>query len=68
MIYFDNAATSFYKPNNVKQEVIKALDLYTANPGRSGHDYSIKTAEKIFNCREKVKNFFKADTFVSELS
>ena len=63
MIYFDNAATSFYKPQIVKDSVKFALENYTANPGRSGHNYSLKVAEKIFNVREKVKNFYKANDF-----
>ena len=46
-IYFDNAATSFYKPSNVKNAVKSALENLTANPGRSGHELSQKVAQKI---------------------
>jgi len=60
MIYFDNAATSFIKPKIVKNAVIEAINFYTANPGRSGHTLSQRVAEKIFDTREKVKDFFGA--------
>ncbi len=60
MIYFDNAATSFYKPEQVKVAVLNAFNKYTANPGRSGHNLSISTADVVFETREKVKQFFNA--------
>jgi len=63
MIYFDNAATSLVKPQVVKKEVVFAIENLTANPGRSGHFYSLKVAEKIYNIREKVKNFFNFNEF-----
>lgn len=63
MIYFDNAATSFYKPQVVKDSVKFAIEKYTANPGRSGHYFSMRVAEKIFKTREKVKNLFNSSDF-----
>ena len=60
MIYFDNAATSFYKPNVVKEAVKKSLDYLTANPGRSAHKPSQQIADVVFETREVVKNFFDA--------
>lgn len=58
MIYWDNAATTWPKPSTVRFNICKALCLYGANPGRSGHDFSLKTAERIYRCREKVSEFF----------
>ena len=58
MIYFDNAATSLYKPAHVKRAVMDAMEKYTANPGRSGHIKSMEVAEKIYDTREAVKEFF----------
>ena len=58
MIYFDNAATSLYKPAHVKCAVMDAMEKYTANPGRSGHIKSMEVAEKIYDTREAVKEFF----------
>lgn len=58
MIYFDNAATSGKKPQSVVDAVANALKNFSANPGRSGHDLSIKTADAVFKTREKIANFF----------
>ncbi len=63
MIYFDNAATSLYKPAQVKRAVIEAMNKFTANPGRSGHVKSMEVAEKIFETRESIKDFFGADNY-----
>ncbi len=60
MIYFDNAATSFTKPKEVEMAVCEAVKNRTANPGRSGHSLSQKVAEKIFETRENLKEFFGA--------
>lgn len=58
MIYFDNAATTKYKPFCVKTAVIKSLFFYSANPGRSAHKLSIKCAEQVFLTRKAVSSFF----------
>ena len=58
MIYFDNAATSFPKPVEVIKTVNSAFNLYGANPGRSGHDFSISSANQVYLCREAVDRFF----------
>ena len=53
MIYFDNSASTIFKPKNVQRAVMSALTNYTANPGRSGHIEAIKTATEIENVRQK---------------
>ena len=63
MIYFDNAATSFFKPESVKKLVINSINKLTANPGRSGHIPSQKVAMKIYETREIVKDFFNASEY-----
>ena len=63
MIYLDNAATSFNKPNEVKSSVINAINTLTANPGRSGHNLSLKAGQMVFETRELVKDFFHAKTY-----
>lgn len=60
MIYFDNAATSYPKPDNVPQSVLKANLFYGGNPGRSGHKLSLLTSEKIFSVREQIAKLFNA--------
>ncbi|MBQ2419998.1 MAG: aminotransferase class V-fold PLP-dependent enzyme [Clostridia bacterium] len=59
MIYLDNAATTYPKP----QSVIKAVDdalKKSANPGRSGHTLSQSTAISVYEAREKLKDMFSA--------
>lgn len=50
LVYLDNAATSFPKPPEVVDAVVKALTL-TANPGRSGHRLSLNAARLIYEAR-----------------
>ncbi len=61
LIYLDNAATTFPKPKNVYQKTFYETQKYGANPGRSGHNLSLKTSEAVFRTRKKVKEFFGAD-------
>ena len=61
-VYFDNAASSFPKPENVIRAVNENLRKNTSNPGRSGHKLSVEAAEEIFNARETVSDFFGCDT------
>ncbi len=58
MIYFDNAATTFPKPIEVVKTVTAALNLYGANPGRSGHDLSVSAANQVYLCRGTLDRFF----------
>ncbi|MBU5483658.1 aminotransferase class V-fold PLP-dependent enzyme [Clostridium sp. MSJ-11] len=58
MIYLDNAATSFPKPEKVYNEVLNCMKNYAANPGRSSHDLSIKASAKILETREEIASFF----------
>ncbi len=58
MIYFDNAATSYPKPQEVIKSVNSAFNLYGANPGRSGHNLSISAANQVYLCREALDRFF----------
>lgn len=61
MIYFDNAATTFPKPRSMSVEIERCIREYCGNPGRSGHILSIKAAEKIYECRETLSDFFGSD-------
>lgn len=58
MIYFDNGATTFPKPKRVPRAVDQAFRTYGANPGRSGHEMSMQTAVKVYECRESAANLF----------
>ncbi len=70
MIYLDNAATSYPKPQEVINAVNTAFYKYGANPGRSGHDMSIMSAEEVYRCRQKLNDFFNGygSEFVSFFS
>lgn len=61
MIYLDNGATTFPKPRSVVRAVNDALTVYGANPGRSGHDMSLKSSEVMYNCRESAAKLFDID-------
>lgn len=54
MIYLDNSASSLIKPKSVLKAVLNGLTIYSANPGRSGHKQTIKTALEVEKTREKV--------------
>ncbi|WP_315121591.1 aminotransferase class V-fold PLP-dependent enzyme [uncultured Clostridium sp.] len=58
MIYLDNAATTFPKPEKVYDEVLNCMRNYAANPGRSSHDLSIKASAKILETREEIASLF----------
>ena len=61
MIYLDNAATTFPKPDCVINTMCDFLRLYGGNPGRGGHYFSRKSAEKIYECRELFAKLISAD-------
>lgn len=62
MIYFDNGATTFPKPRGVSVAVNNVLQKYGANPGRSGHNMSLKSAEIMYDCRKNLSDFFNASS------
>lgn len=58
MIYLDNSATTLIKPKQVVSAVNDSLLHYSANPGRSGHQASIKCALEIEKTREHIAKHF----------
>lgn len=63
MVYLDNAATTFHKPATVYEAVNNAIKELSANPGRSGHELSMKTSEMVYNTREKTAEYFNAESY-----
>jgi selenocysteine lyase/cysteine desulfurase len=61
MIYFDNAATTFYKPPEVIDAVTDCLKNYSFNANR-GAAGGKTLAFKILEAREKVAHFFSCET------
>lgn len=58
MIYLDNAATTFPKPNEVYKEVLNCMENYAANPGRGSYDMAIKASRKVTDTREEIAKLF----------
>lgn len=61
MIYLDNGATTFPKPQNVVRACDNALSYYSANPGRGGHSLAMKANELVYRSRVNIATFFGLD-------
>ena len=61
IIYFDNAATSWPKPETTVRAVELCLRETGGSPGRSGHSMSIDAGRAIFNTREALAGFLGID-------
>ena len=57
MIYFDNAATTLIKPENVRRAMYRAVGKL-ASPGRGGHSAAMAAAEKAYECRNVAAKLF----------
>lgn len=57
MIYFDNAATTLHKPQEVIDAVIKAMTSM-GNAGRGNTSASMEASHIIFDTRENLAKFF----------
>lgn len=62
MIYFDNAATTFPKPERVYEKTIESMKEYGANPGRAGHSMALKANRGIFETRNLLSKLFNIDS------
>lgn len=58
MIYLDNAATSFPKPEPVYQALDRFARTQLANPGRSSHRMAKEAERTIDNARQALNRFF----------
>lgn len=58
MIYFDNAATTFPKPESVIDAVVSFMKNKGANPGRSGHRMALDSARVVFDVRMELAGLF----------
>ena len=57
MIYLDNAATSFFKPESLKKIILEYLN-HPGSLDRGVNSQSIEIGLKVFESREKVAEFF----------
>lgn len=60
MIYLDNAATTFPKPESVYAAMDCFLRESCANPGRSGHRMSLASGKIVSRCRRALAELFGA--------
>ncbi|MBN2225225.1 MAG: aminotransferase class V-fold PLP-dependent enzyme [Deltaproteobacteria bacterium] len=58
MVYLDNAATSFPKPQTVPEAIVSFMTRVGANPGRSGHYLSVEAERIRYGTREAIGRLF----------
>jgi len=61
LIYLDNAATAWPKPENVYQFMIDFYKRCGVNPGRSGFDLAIEAGNIVEDLRKRLTKFFGGD-------
>jgi selenocysteine lyase/cysteine desulfurase len=61
LIYFDNAATSWPKPENVYHFMLDFYRTTGVNPGRSGFDLGIEAGALLDQLRKRLTRFFGGD-------
>jgi cysteine desulfurase family protein len=61
VIYLDNAATSFPKPESVYEAVNRAMREECGNPGRSGHRLSLSALRIVNEARALCGRLFNAE-------
>ena len=60
MIYLDNAATTLYKPPEVGQAMLDALQT-AGNPGRGAHAPTLHASRIVYETREALARLFHAE-------
>lgn len=58
LIYLDNAATSYPKPDSVHDAVRNFYSKYGVNPGRTGCDLGVTAEQMIHETRRRLSTFF----------
>lgn len=60
-INFDNAATTFPKPESVVRAASQAMEKLGGNAGRGGHTLAMQSAAAVYSARETIAGFFGAE-------
>lgn len=60
-VYFDNASTTFPKPQIVADSIYNYLVNVGGNANRSNHSNSLESNRQLFIARERLCNFFNFD-------
>jgi len=66
LIYLDNAATSWPKPDKVYKFMVDFYRSTGVNPGRSGFDKAIEAGNILEDLRKRLTHFFGGDEAVPE--
>jgi cysteine desulfurase/selenocysteine lyase len=61
LIYLDNAATSFPKPEPVYQALDRFARTELANPGRAGHKMALAAERVLDDCRHALNQLFQGE-------
>src|SRR5258707_14434822 len=61
MIYLDNAATSFPKPEPVYQTLDRFARTQLANPGRAGHRMAVAAERSLDSVRHALNQLFRGE-------
>jgi len=61
VIYLDNAATSWPKPESVYQAMEHCMRHAGANPGRGGHRMALDAGRILYDCRDVLAELFHVD-------
>ncbi len=60
-LYFDNAATSWPKPETVYRAAETQMREASGNPGRSGHTRTLEADRLVYRARDAVANLFNIE-------
>ena len=66
LIYLDNAATSWPKPDKVYEYMVDVYRRCGVNPGRSGFDKAIEAGNIVEGLRQRLTRFFGGDEVAPE--
>lgn len=66
IIYLDNAATTWPKPESVYAAMVDNYRRLGVNPGRSGYDKAIEAGDFLHDLRKRLTRFFGGDEDVPE--
>lgn len=66
LIYLDNAATGWPKPENVYRYMDWFYRTHGVNPGRSGYDLAVETGTMVDRLRKGMTKFFGGDEDASD--
>lgn len=65
MIYLDNAATSFPKPEHCFRQALEEYFALGASPGRGGYDAAVAAQARVEEIRAQVAEFFGAPGYAT---